>query len=1265
MPHGSGVAYAAPPGPDADDAAQRAFLIDVGRRKEFRAFAPWKAAPASEVAEAVQLPAFYCSGRQACDSVPSLPGLRLHGGQEFVANFADPDTPYTRLLLNWRTGAGKSIAVAAIASEYATLSRARLAALPGVPGPRVVVVGFSGNIIRDELLRHPEFGFVSRSELAELTRLRLLALAAPSGAPEAKQYSGFLGGLRRRITDPARGGFYKFFGYKEFANKLFTVTKRGLARGFRVQSLFRRRVAHPDAKSARSARRKPLPLQSDGAAAPAGALLETIPVGAEEGEAAEEGDDELAPDRNSPAELTSDDFLARIADAVDEGLVKVSAEIVDLLRGGLMVCDEIHNTYNMQEANNYGVALQYVLDALSSEHDAGKGPGVRALFLTATVTSGAAAEVVDLLNLLLPPGQRPRVGNARPRLRRSDFFKTEGADENGRGGRLVPVPGAIERIGSLSAGRVSYLFPQSDAAADRQDRQDGNAAREYPTREFEGTTLVGPYGEIPYLRFTECAMSEFQARTVAAAVAPEDGKVLNAGSVPAGGQALYEMVFPNPELGPDAACGPDGTGLFLSDAVVPKLRAAPQPWRQTAGVVIESATPRGDVSVAGGPYLSAARGCKDAPPGVGAYSGKYLRLVQDLHAALQAGPGKITVYHNRVRTSGVLLIAALLRENGFADETEAPSQATRCAVCGVAKRDHAARAKDTPAHAYAPARFIVVNSELDRAQIERSLARYNAPSNDDGSAFRVLVGSRVIREAVNLRAVRLMILCSLPTDVPTLIQVVGRAVRRGSHASLPPDQRTVRVRILVSTAPAGRGAQPAAPEVVRYSEKMREYLVTQEIERAIRRRAVDAFLADQPAHATLEALPAPPMASAADVAAAAAADPAGSEATYYAYGAADREVATVEAAAAALFAARKVWTYDDLWRAVSLPGAVAGIAADPAGFTEESFAAALRRLGYARDDRRIARAGQYLVRTGYPASLDVGAITRDVEPPGAIRVDVGRFVASSRESRNFEVRLAEFETTFADQSVPIELAFARYDDSFHYELLRRLVEGARARAAGDEGATPAAVWARASSGDTALSRALALYAQYRIVVRAADIARHAGAAKAARGLDRVRNPRLPVGYLAPGAVKMYAGPSAAGAPSGGWYELRRELLNVGPRYDENHVIVGYFERKGGHWRYKLRPPLKALAAAASQTRDARTLARGAVCESRPRQELEGLAVKLQALTRSAAREAGGVALCAAIRAHMLALELDARRAPGGMSSGTRWVYLPGDALPSF
>ncbi len=1241
-----------------------------------------------------------------------LPGLKLHGAQLFAKAFASPDTPYARSLLNWQTGTGKSIAAVSLALEYINAFR-RAEAEGALQQPSVFVLGFTiRQTILAEMLAHPEFGFVSPAEAEALRRARDAASLAGPASEDAKRYSSLTGTFRRRVTDRKRGGFFQFFGYKEFANRLFVVTTAGQARGFSVQHLYERSL------------------------------------------------------RSAPGREES--FGERLAAEVEKGNVEVNADLLEAMRGGFLIADEIHNVYNMLVKNNYGVALQYALDALGPE-------APRALFMSATPMKGSAMEVIDLLNLLVPRSALPG-GVA---LRRQDFFETAGHEAQTSGpaeeeddeealktgerqaSRLLP--GALERIEALAAGRVSFLL-DTDVGA-------------YPRRVLVGDDWGGA-DPIPYLKFTLCPVTAFHARTIAHArgetaaknEAPFIAAPANAieppgapvQSIATGAYTLYDMVFPNPDFGPAAAsCDPAAVGQYLSGETPAKLSAASDEWRSLAGVEVRRGQELGlspGTVVVGGQFLRLASAKGGNPPwasekderdgvlpvsapcepdghgpGLEAYSGKYARLVQLVLSAVKAGPGKIMIYHHRVRMSGVLLIAELLRANGFLDEEGVPSAHTLCGVCGATRSAGAHGAGQAPAadqaeqgsqgvsnegapaakgdqHGFIPARFVAVHSDVDRAVMDRSIARFNAPANSAGHAYRLLVGSKIIREAFTFRAVRHQFICSLPTDIPTLLQVIGRVVRRESHAELPPEQRDVQIRILVSQG--GALADRVAPELARYAHKMREYLVIQEIERALRLDAVDGFanfgrmLSADPSlatRATLDALPYQPALTLAEIRGPIRV------ATFEAYGHGEREIAVISGILRVLFRQRPVWVYDDLWAAVR-SGAVAGVAHDPKLFDEGSFALALEALRKPFDEPpvAIAFAPPYLIlAAAYPGSaggqsqnnlrLDFESYIRDIPgrvaaDPGQIpgvRVRVSHFLRAEKSASAFFLRVQAFRDAYfpgasraQTRPPPLEFALVDLDAEFHTAMLRALVE-ASAGVESDGGLGLLGAEERA--------RLVALYQRFGILFTHA--ASQTGKGRGATAPPKPKNQNITdeaetlLGYAAQNAAMLYDPSERA------WAAVPLESRGIGPRQLENDIVVGFvpeavFGAKRGAVgpRLRLRRPIQhikarvlrqASAATTPGRADIRTVSRGAVCETRPREELRQYlgaldrAISHAQLKTGAAQNLGSEPgrastsdLCAAIKLRLLRLEEHARRPPSGMAQGLRWLYLFHDRAPS-
>ena len=1423
------------------DTPPLALLADLAGRREFNGLSRDISGNSPAPAPASAAPAFIVA------PAPALKGLRLDGAQLFVREFQNPHTPYPRLLVNWQTGTGKSIAAASIAHAFAGQYRARAAL--GERQPCVTVVSFTfRETIQEDILQHPEFGFVSRAEVEELRALRAQAHkthgathgaedgADDIGATSIKTVAGLLGTLRRRLTDRARGGYYQFFGYKEFASRLFTLTARGRAAGVDILGLARQRAG-------------------DGAGA---------------------------------AEAAT--FAQLLRAAVERGDVVVDQALLDGLRGGLLICDEIHNTYNMQAANNYGLAIQYALDSLGDA-------APRVVLMSATPVTGSAAEVVDLLNLLVPKRLLPD-GIA---LRREDFFErasttgtstatgttataaTAGADDVVRIGRhlyarkcLEALPatqhvsvaaadmralaeeglpidaavvindaddaksdstprypvavlhkgklrlvgavgasaesggvtlrvvakvatcavdaaesdvrlrlldGAADRIAALSAGRVSFLL-DSDTDA-------------YPRLVFHGETVPG----VPYLPLTLCAMSDLHARTLRLYQAGGAGDAISAADagarkVIANAYTLYDMAFPNPSAPTSAAdsvalpAADAAGGLYLSEDTAARLAAAPAEWRAAAGVTVSRGSEYGlppGTSVIGGSFLRATRPLgaadsaadsaadgrlsateirelnKSVPPmgGLERYSAKMTQLLRHTLEAIRRGPGKIMVYHHRVRMSGVLLLQEMFRANDFLDEFGVPTENTCCAVCGYASRSkwhvlpklgskvappaEATADADTAdadtadadaatdladaggaikPHAFIPARFIVVHSDVSSAAQMRSIARFNAPANLQGYVFRIFIGSKVIRESFNFRAVRYVFVMSLPGDVPNLIQVLGRARRKRSHAELPPGERQVDVRFFVSvdaaaaigasaTAASSAAAAAASPELQRYIDKSRDYLVIQEVERALRRNAVDGFanrsriqLAISAAAgagkegASLAALPYDIPAAALAAAStpkdlrlsgtrfADGAKPLATT-TFNAYGYSSAEVRTIAAACFALFESRPVWTRDDLWMGLRRQP-IRGLSQDSALFDEGNFELALALLqrspwGAAPAGARVvARAGDYYIlaaltpegtpdldiecyiRGGVSAPGPAATAAAARAPPGtmsatsfaydygdSVKVELAGYLSAGLVDRAFAARLRDLERYLAGPPALLPHVLTDFSAAFHFELLRRIIVSGGGGGSGS-GSGGGGAKKGATSDD---ARLWALYRQYRLVV-------------GEPGGDSC-------GYVTPESVRVYA--RGDKGSRGQWRDEPLEKHRMGARHEENRVAVAFVtsanEYSNAPTHFKLRPPVQALT---SRSGDARTLARGAVCETRPRAELEGLIKKMTALLGEKG-EAGGVStpggtgtppgaastagsLCLRVKTLMLALELRARKE--SMTSGTRWLYLYADRLPN-
>jgi len=1094
-----------------------------------------------------------------------LPGLNLSGAQTFIKNFQNPNTRFNRILIKWQTGVGKSIAAISISQEF--IKQFIIRNSFGEETPNVYIISFTAKeTIQEDMLKYSEFGFISQEELLELKLLREKVSISGAHSQESKHLSGYLGSIRRRITDRTRRGYYTFYGYKEFANDLFKITKVGADRKFDIQSLYGRKDSS---------------------------------------------------------------FEEEILKEVKNGNVIINEQLLNNMANGLIIADEIHNVYNILNKNNYGIAIQYVLDKLGD-----RAP--RAVFMSATPLTGNSSEIIDLLNLLVPKNFLP--GNVS--LKRSDFFSRTASDENEVYLASQLKPGAIEKIAQLAACRISFLLDTN--------------INLYPKRIFEGETL----DNVPYLKITKCPMSTLHKNTLL-----HEYKLRNAEftkGLTSNTYSLNDMVFPNPD---------SDIGLYNSNDIYTKIMSASDDWKENTGIYVAKGSDyniSASTNIITGSFLN--------PESLPIYSTKYAMIMKEILATIRAGPGKIMVYHHRVRMSGVLLLQEIFKTHGFIDETSSPIDSTLCSICGIERIKH----KDMP-HEYIPLRFIIAHSDIDKLYMTKSIAKFNKLSNINGYQIRVILGSKIIREGLNFKAIRTQIIASLPTDYPTLIQVFGRVVRKESHIDLPQNQRNVIIKIFVSTM-----EEQTTPELQKYIDKGKEYLVIQEVEKALHKYAIDGFTnyeninrilnVDNKLSANIDVIPYKPVIEKSNKQI--------NKSTFFAYGYSDIEVNIIIGICKLLFEIRPVWKYEDLWNAIKT-GKIRGVNYDTSLFEEDNYALALKRLQTPIGTKMITLVDDYYILTNIRPDrtpiLDIESYLRKPIIESTIKIDVSSYVKNIKSSLNWTFLISDFNKTYlsSDSKSTPELSLLEYSSTFHFRLIKELILNPEKQITIDD------------------ERMRELYRRFRIVITIAD-ANTPISSKLFRG-SKLKKPTDIIGYVTIESVILY------NSIDNTWYGASHSDFAISRRYNENNIIIGFVSVdeknvntqdivSGAKLKFKTRPPIQEQMTSVSKIKnsDNRNLIRGAVCETRTRDELINyynmLMEELQKrsiLFKKIERKTGGsgmqlnaqlgflakfnlyakkqfpntLELCETIKLYLLALEEESRSKLDGMTNGIRWLYL--------
>jgi hypothetical protein len=885
--------------------------------------------------------------------------IYFSSAQNFIKAYMNPNFRHKRLLLKWQTGTGKSKAAGACGKEF--IKEWLLQKSISSTIPNAFIITFAQEVMQDELLKDPAFEFASAEEYKRLLKLKLDALTSTDNNTEiSKHYTTMLTTLRRRITDKSKTGLYTFLGYKAFSTQLFIVTNPG----FNVLKYAKTAIEEGSAKS----------------------------------------------------------YTEAVKLAIDSKQITLNMELINKLKRSTIICDEIHEVYNLLESNNYGIAIQFALDYLEEI-----GEPANLLLLSATPMTGAASEVVDLLNLLIPRSELPiilRDPNVKC-LYRSDFFERS-VTETATGEDFEPtysissklLPGALEKISMLSKGRISFLL---DSNIDK-----------YPQRIFDGLE----YNGVKYFKLTLCPFSELHQKCfeherttskVSGIKEPTDGLAVDS-------YMLNDICMPLLE---------DGTPFYTSDTLISNILKSSQKWREANKIQLEKISPYGNIIT--GDFLKHSN--------IAAYSTKYHTMLTDLLNIIKNDVGKIFIYHNRVRGSGVLLIQEILKVNGIIEADGVETDDTRCNICCKERREHT-KSSD---HEFSPIKFVIINSILDHTSRIKNMAKFNGvkyklqdaiedevskSSNIYGENIRIILGSKIMRQSYELKNVRHCLICSLPINYPIALQVLGRTVRNNSHVDLPKELRNVTIKFYVSMLANGR----AGPEITKYVNACNEYKVIQEVDRALNVYQVDSVINYDKikevikTNGQLNVLPYEPV-----------------QVikykyehlykiTFDAYGFAEDEIDMLCAMYKKLFYIRPIWAYADLVNVVNMH-VVGSKSYDKYDIKNINLALVRSRQPYYYGNKlyKIIYLGgeeQFYMTSEYvngDVTLDIESYMENKYVIDTNFVNLSRYNDETIIMRNFEIKLGELCEYIKSGEMP-ELIMTNYTNKFHIILLKKLVE---------------------------------------------------------------------------------------------------------------------------------------------------------------------------------------------------------------------------------
>ena len=443
----------------------------------------------------------------------------------------------------------------------------------------------------------------------------------------------------------------------------------------------------------------------------------------------------------------------------------------------LIIIDEAHNVRDLTETDDDSADAPGGRAELS-ESQAGKkltpylrkllaaADGTKLLLLTATPMYNSYKEIIPILNLLL-------INDKKATVSESDFFDTKGEF----------LEDGAEKFGQIVKAYVSFMRGENPLAFPlRLMPEDLPRLETWPGKnplgeDIRDADVRKQIVELPFIAAEHSPEGLRDYRSIVAKLIVSSGLRLAAtdGMVQAG-----NFLFP-------------GLGSAL-----PETRIREQGFK---GAFNETKEPRQFRLNPGIPttwlHESDLR----------TYSPKCSMVLKRLRTTKG-----VSFIYSRFVFSGALSIALALEANGYEnanrptgylkDVPMAPG-GKQCALCSKKQGEHAGSA-----HAFRQAKYVLLTGRDDLTPNNKgSIELATQPSNVAGGDVKVVIGSQVASEGIDLKFIREVIVFDSWYHLNKLEQVIGRGIRFCSHALLPIEKRNCTIVLLLTSFPASQNQE--------------------------------------------------------------------------------------------------------------------------------------------------------------------------------------------------------------------------------------------------------------------------------------------------------------------------------------------------------------------------------------------------------------------------------------------------------------------------
>jgi hypothetical protein len=809
-------------------------IPDIITRKEFYWLKRWPLDKSNKYSDII--PRFLLE-----DSINRSGNLRLLSYQRFIQNYMNPNTPYKRILMKWQTGTGKSIGALSIAMNF--IQNYRLEKEIGhIEIGSVFIIGFSERVFKNELLRFPEFGFLTKAERHRLNKLK--RIASTGSKHDIDRYHDMITKIKKRFSNRKGNGFFKFYGYKAFVNRIFKTSPDTVLNNLNEEqireAIVQGKITYNE--ELLSQFKNSLIICDE---------IHNVYNSVEKnnwGVAIQSVLDNMStcravyasatPLNNSPTEivdllnllLPSEQRLIKSDFFTSDKELKPGAlnKIAQLSQGRVSYLRDVNPKY-YPRIKMYGEILKeipylkFIRCPMSSFHY-----NTYKQVYTGTLSQDSQYLVDFALENPNPEQAEKNIGVFQTNTVKTGITNAPAKWKEKYGfqfknNRIMGDALIRDRLVKYSSKYVRML----DELKNVIEQNRGKVFIYHNIVHMSGVLFI------EQVLKKNGYIDEFSG-------ANDNTICIKCGQIRKK-HTKSEIYGSNESMDTTNSKDPEIVLEKHDDTLT---------WKQLDDNIMtikKQANPDRYIILANSLCTDLVKGKSDL-----------LRTLSHIVGQLENIPICVQVPNYAPRLGEWFL------HIGF----KIKKQTNKYVVMTLPPNDkdsvHGGRIKESPSktsiriksrhidtkssHKFTPVRFIIAHSEIDKAQMEHSLEKFDNPVNADGSRYMILIGSKIMKESHDIKAIQNIFIMGRPDNIPTLLQIRGRAIRKNSHRDLPIENREVGIYIFTSCLPVKQTAGPdkgkykLSYEEEKYRDKAESFKITQLIEKTLHENAIDSLI---------------------------------------------------------------------------------------------------------------------------------------------------------------------------------------------------------------------------------------------------------------------------------------------------------------------------------------------------------------------------------------------------------------------------------------